>query len=105
MPGKQFELKELFPGDLPDITFRIGVGQVAGFAGCNRYSAKVLVDGQPSQMKISDLTILTKTACPSSADNAFIGILEGVNRYEVKGGKLSLYNFKFEMLKLRKVSK
>lgn len=105
MPGKQFDVKELFPGNLPDITFSIGAGQIGGFAGCNRYAAKISVDQELSQMKISQMALLTKMACPSSADNAFTGILEGVNRYEVKGGKLSLYNFKFEMLTLRKVSK
>lgn len=100
MPGKKFDVKDLFPNQLPEVTFSISAGQLNGFAGCNRFAGKVNINGD--KMTISDLALLTRTACPTMGDDAFMGVLQGVTRFVVNGGQLSLYNYNFEMLKLKK---
>lgn len=100
MPGKQFDRKDLFPNQLPEVTFSISAGQLNGFAGCNRFSGKVNLNGD--KMSLSDLALLTRAGCPTRADDAFMGVLQGVTRYVVSGGQLSLYNYNFEMVKLKK---
>ena len=100
MPGKKFDVKDLFPNQLPEVTFSISAGQLNGFAGCNRFAGKVNINGD--KMTISDLALLTRTACPTMGDDAFTGVLQGVTRFVVNGGQLSLYNHNFEMLKMKK---
>ena len=44
MPGKDVKLTELFPNKMPEAMIDVSQGKISGYAGCNRFSARMTVD-------------------------------------------------------------
>ncbi len=62
---------------------------VTGFAGCNNFASTITVDDD--KLKFSPVTS-TEIICPNyKIEDAFLDLLDDVNRYEIKGNELYLY--------------
>ncbi len=103
MPGKDVKLTELFPNKMPEAMIDVSQGKISGYAGCNRFSARMTVD--KDNIKFIQPLLLTKTACATMSDNAFLGILENTNRFEVRDSFAHFYSNKFEMMTMKRVKK
>jgi len=101
IPGKSYDIKDVFPTELPYMTIDVSAGKAIGFAGCNRFSTKMTA-GKDS-IHFNAPMIMTKIACPAMSDNTFTGVLENTNRFEVKDGNLILRRDKFTMMTLKRV--
>ncbi|HEY4539042.1 MAG TPA: META domain-containing protein [Faecalibacter sp.] len=71
--------------------------KVSGFAGCNQYHSEAAADGN----SISFAPVgSTKMLCPEAkSEAAFLGVLDDVNRYEIKGNELYFYKGNMLLLK------
>ena len=71
--------------------------KVSGYAGCNQYHSEATADGN----NISFAAIgRTKMLCPDAkSEAAFLGVLDDVNRYEIKGNELYFYKGNMLLLK------
>jgi heat shock protein HslJ len=101
IPGKSYDIKDVFPTELPYMTIDVSAGKAIGFAGCNRFSTKMTA-GKDS-IHFNAPMMMTKMACPTMSDNTFTGVLENTNRFEVKDGNLILRRDKFTMMTLKRV--
>lgn len=73
---------------------------IAGFAGCNTYSAEIESTGEV--MKFINVTS-AEMLCPHSAtEQAFMDVLDDVDRYQVQGKELYLYKGNILLLKFSK---
>ncbi len=72
------------------VEFNVTDQKVAGFAGCNRlFGAYVMKGSALSFARVGS----TKMICPDAElENTFIANLQQINRYQIEGEKLLLYN-------------
>src|SRR6266498_3776236 len=72
------------------LTFRPEEKRFSGNGGCNSISGNYTID--KNKINFSDITS-TKMSCPDiSFENAFLQLLDQVNRYEVSGNTILLKN-------------
>ena len=101
IPGKSYDIKDVFPTELPYMTIDVSAGKVNGFSGCNRFSTKMTTT--KDSIHFNAPMMMTKIACPTMSDNTFTGVLENTNKFEVKDGNLILRRDKFSMMTLKRV--
>ena len=72
------------------LEFNVTDQKVIGFAGCNRlFGAYIIKGGSITFSRVGS----TKMLCPDvELENLFIANLQQVNRYQIEGEKLLLYN-------------
>ncbi len=97
LTGKTWTLKSLQSQDVtprPPLTILFGIdGELSGSNGCNAYSTTYVVDDV--QIKISGEFGLAQLGCPEavlSKANAFAIALARTQTFEIKKGKLRLYD-------------
>ncbi len=72
------------------LEFNVTDQKVAGFAGCNRLFGAYIIKG--SAINFSRVGS-TKMMCPDAElENTFVASLQQINRYQIEGEKLLLYN-------------
>lgn len=71
-----------------------------GFAGCNNFQGAY--NALSGKIMIEEVAI-TKRACPQlDAENQYLSLLKKVNRYEIKGNNLYLYQDQLILLHFKK---
>lgn len=76
-----------------EITAEFAEGRIAGRSACNRYTGTVEIDAAAGTLEPGAL-VSTKMACPPpqmESESRYLGALEGVARYEVADGRLTLH--------------
>ena len=84
-------LEKLFPNEKPKITFVSEEGKVSGYAGCNRFSGMLSIDG--NKLGWVKGLALTRKMCPDMAgEQVFMQTLQGVNTFHISedGNTLNL---------------
>lgn len=73
--------------------------KVTGFAGCNHFNTTAELNN--NQIKFGPIAS-TKMLCPnSSTEDAFLSVLDKVDRYEIKGNDLYLYKGNLLLLQFK----
>lgn len=84
-------------GDDVFITIENNEFKVNGYAGCNLFHTDASLDG--NNVKFGPIAS-TKMRCPDSRiEDSFLGVLDDVNRYEIKGNELYFYKGNMLLLK------
>lgn len=78
--------------DFFTLEFNAAEKTISGRTNCNRFFGKYEVKGDKLGMKNMGMT---RMACPDMQyEDAFVGMLDRTNRYEIHGTELTLYNDK-----------
>lgn len=85
-----------------EITLSIEKGKISGNASCNNYFGNLHYEASTNKFSINNLGV-TRMHCPKmSTENNFLGILEKVNKYQLKQDYLELYKDQILLLKFKK---
>lgn len=84
-------LKSNYPNGVPSVVFTAD-NKINGHGGCNRYGGSYTL-GAAGELTIGQM-IATKMFCEGVAEDRYMQALSAVNRAEMKGNSLILYNGK-----------
>jgi heat shock protein HslJ len=84
--GKEFA--ELFGQRRPELEFNTTEKKVFGTTGCNQLSGNYTVSG--SSFQFGTNMALTKMACPTYDETAFLNAMSSVNRFLIRNDQLQL---------------
>jgi heat shock protein HslJ len=76
-----------------EITAEFAEGRIAGRSACNRYTGPVEIDAAAGTLEAGAL-VSTKMACPPpqmESETRYLGVLQGVARYELADERLTLH--------------
>ena len=94
--------KNIYHDNLPYVEFHITDSKVLGFTGCNQFNGNMEANDDKG-IQLSQL-ISTKKACiPPQNESAFLQLLQNSNNYDIREGKLYLYQMKNLTLTFKKV--
>jgi heat shock protein HslJ len=79
-------------GEIPEVSFTVEGGNMAGSAGCNRFMATLTPGASPGDVTVG-ARATTRMACPQPADSVetrFLAQMGAVNRYSFMATQLAL---------------
>lgn len=88
--------------DSREITLLIEKEKVSGNASCNNYFGNIYYDVSTNNFFISNLGVTRKSCSKMSVEIDFLGILEKVNKYQLKQDYLELYKDQILLIKFKK---
>lgn len=89
-------LDGLYPNQKPRVTFNLDSNEINGFTSCNSFSSKIKINGESI---IINSPLQTMMRCQGSGENTFVNMLNKIDRYHIKEGKLELLNNEIVMMR------
>lgn len=86
----------LYPNQKPRVTFNLNSNEINGFTGCNSFSSRIKINGDSISINSPLQTIMI---CQGTGENTFVNMLNKIDRYHIKEGKLELLNNEIVMMR------
>lgn len=94
--GPRIAFDGLYPNQKPRVTFNLNSNEINGFTSCNSFSSRIKINGDFISINSPLQTIMI---CQGAGENTFVNLLNKIDRYHIKEGKLEFLNNEIVMMR------
>lgn len=94
--GPRIAFDGLYPNQKPRVTFNLNSNEINGFTSCNSFSSRIKINGDFISINSPLQTIMI---CQGAGENTFVNLLNKIDRYHIKEGKLEFLNDEIVMMR------
>lgn len=94
--GPKITFDGLFPNQKPRVIFNLDNNEISGFTSCNSFSSRIKMNGDSISI---NSPLQTMMICQGSGENTFVNMLNKIDRYHIKDGKLELLKNEIVMMR------